>query len=322
MLATLHAWLLATGDLPAGTPPPADRYDTSLEAGVVSFQLRHGLEMDGVIGKATQAALAIPLTWRVRQIELALERLRWLPDLSAGRLIAVNIPMFQLWAWDQVPSSAPPTLSMHVIVGRALDTRTPVFAAELRHVIFRPYWNIPSSILRNEILPAVRRDPAYLTRHNMEIVAGASDDSPVLAPTAEHIASLGSRGVRLRQRPGPTNALGLVKFMFPNENDVYLHGTPSVQLFSRARRDFSHGCIRVADPAALAEWVLRDPTAWSRDAVAAAMNGAANHRVDLTDPIQVVIFYTTAVVQPEDGQVYFADDVYGHDRRLATALTR
>jgi murein L,D-transpeptidase YcbB/YkuD len=319
-LEALHALLISLGDLP-GMPLPDDgRYDAALEAGVLRFQQRHGLEPDGIIGKATQAALAIPLSWRVRQIELALERLRWLPDLAGERLIAVNIPMFRLWVWDAIPSSQPPALSMNVIVGRALDTRTPVFAGEMTHVIFRPYWNVPTSILRNELLPAIRRDPAYLARQNLEIVAGPSDSSPVLPPSSENIARIGQGGVRLRQRPGPRNALGLIKFMFPNQNDVYMHGTPSPQLFAAARRDFSHGCIRVADPTALAEWVLRDDPAWSRDRLVQAMEGPSNRRVDLPQPIQVIIFYTTAVVQPEDGLVHYADDVYGHDRRLDKAL--
>ena len=318
-LGRLHRLLVLVGDLPADTPLPA-LYDETLAAGMARFQDRHGLAPDAVIGRATQAALAVPLTWRVRQIELALERLRWLPDLSAGPLIAVNIPMFRLWAWDRVPSSAPPALTMAVIVGRALNTRTPVFADRMEYVIFRPYWNVPQSILVNEILPAVRRDAGYLARENLEIVHGPADASPILAPTADHIAELGRGGVRLRQRPGPANALGLIKFMFPNQNDVYMHATPAPRLFQQSRRDFSHGCIRVENPVALAEWALgRDPS-WPRDAIVAAMSGASNRRVDLPEPIQVVIFYTTAVVGPEDGRVHFAADIYGQDVRLDRAL--
>jgi L,D-transpeptidase YcbB len=318
--ATLHRLLMTLGDLPQDTPlASADLYDDVIRAGVVRFQQRHGLDADGVIGKATQEALAVPLAWRVRQIELALERLRWLPDLNHGRLIAVNIPMFRLWAWDDVTSGAP-ALTMAVIVGRALNTRTPVFADEMEYVIFRPYWNVPSSILRNESLPAIRRNPAYLAQQNLEIVRGHSDAAPVLAPTPENIAALGRGDVRLRQRPGPRNALGLVKFMFPNQNDVYMHDTPAPQLFERSRRDFSHGCIRVENPIGLAEWVLgRDPS-WTSEQIVAAMNAGDNRRVNLAEPIQVVIFYTTAVVLPEDGSVHFAQDLYGHDLRLDKAL--
>jgi murein L,D-transpeptidase YcbB/YkuD len=276
--------------------------------------------VDRLIGPKTAAALAVPLSWRVRQIELALERMRWLPDLSAGRLIAVNIPMFRLWAWDAVPTPDPADLTMAVIVGRALGTRTPVFADRLEYIVFRPYWNVPRSIVLNEILPAVRRGPDYLSRQNFEIVRGQTDDSPVLAPTAEHLAALARGEVRLRQRPGATNALGLIKFMFPNQNAVYMHDTPAPYLFDRSRRDFSHGCIRVEDPVALAEWALgRDP-AWSESEIRAAMQGSSNRRVDLAEPIQVVIFYTTAAVEPDDGQVRFAEDIYQQDVRLDKAL--
>ncbi len=320
-LPILHRFLVTLGDLPAATPVPASGvYDATMAAAVARFQARHGLETDGVIGRATAAALRVPLAWRVRQIELALERLRWLPDLTAGPLVAVNIPAFRLWAWSSVPSSAPPDLSMGVIVGRALNTRTPVFADVMEQVIFRPYWNVPSSILRNESLPAIRNDLNYLSREHLEIVEGPADTSPVLAPTAANVARLGHDGVRLRQRPGPRNALGLVKFMFPNHNNVYMHDTPAPQLFKSSRRDFSHGCIRVEDPLALAEWVLRRDPAWTRARIVAAMNGAPNQRVDLRRPVQVVIFYTTAVVTPEDGLVHFAEDIYRQDTVLDRAL--
>ncbi len=316
-LPALHRRLVTEGDLPADTPPPASPvYDETIAAGIRRFQERHGLDADGVIGPATRTALEVPLSRRVRQIELALERLRWLPDLAGGRVIVVNIPMFRLWAWDHLPTSSQPALSMKVVVGRALNTRTPLFIDQMEYVVFGPYWNIPSSILRNEMLPAIRRDPGYLARQRLEIVAGPGDGSPVLAPTPENIARLGQGGVRLRQRPGPRNSLGLVKFMFPNENNVYMHDTPATQLFARSRRDFSHGCIRVEDPAALAAWVLSDLPGWSRETALAAMQRDVNRRIDLADPIQVVIFYTTVIVQPEDGSVHFSDDIYGHDARL------
>jgi murein L,D-transpeptidase YcbB/YkuD len=203
-LPALHRLLLAVGDLPAGTPPPASGvYDDTMRSGIIRFQERHGLEPDGVIGRATRAALGVPLPWRVRQIEMALERLRWLPDLSGGRTVAVNIPMYRLWAWDQGSSDDAPALTMPVIVGRALDTKTPVLAERLEHVIFRPYWNVPTSILRNEMLPILQRDPGYLDKQDLEIVQGPGDNATVLPPTAESIARLGRDGVRLRQRPGP-----------------------------------------------------------------------------------------------------------------------
>lgn len=322
-LATLHRLLVTVGDLPPDAPlPPSGLYDEPTHAGVVRFQERHGLAPDGVIGRATQAALRVPLSWRVRQIELALERLRWLPDLSRGRFVAVNIPMFRLWAWDHGPADGAPAVTMAVIVGRALGTETPALAKSLEHVIFRPYWNVPASILRNEMLPILRRDPEYLDRQNLEMVQGPGDNAAVLPPTPENIARLGREGVRLRQRPGPTNALGRVKFVFPNDDNVYMHDTPAPLLFRQARRDLSHGCIRVADPAALAEWVLAGDPVWTRDRILAAMNGAWNRRVDLLDPIQVVVFYSTALVAPEDGAMRFADDIYGQDAALDEALMK
>jgi L,D-transpeptidase YcbB len=321
-LLALYRRLRAFGDIPAAVPAPAEgaSYDGVLVDGVARFQTRHGLQADGVIGHATQAALRIPLSRRVRQIELAMERLRWLPHPGEQRFLAVNIPMFRLWAWDRVSGSGAPSFGTGVIVGRALNTQTPVFVEEMRDVIFRPYWNVPTSILRHEILPALVRDADYLRRHDMEIVSGQSDAAGVAALSAETMAGLRSGALRVRQRPGPKNALGLVKFVFPNDSNVYLHGTPAPELFSRARRDFSHGCVRVEDPIALAEWVLRDQPEWTRDRILAAMNDDTSRRVHLTQPITVILFYITAVVMPEDDSIYFAEDIYRHDARLDRAL--
>ncbi len=320
----LHRRLVVLGDLPADVSLPSEPavYEGVLVEGVKHFQTRHGLEADGVLGRSTQAALGVPLAQRVRQIELALERLRWLPHLSQDRFLAVNIPMFRLWVWDAVPPSGAPSFGMGVIVGRAFDTRTPVFVEEMRYLIFRPYWNVPSSILRAELLPAMRRDPDYLRRQNLEIVSGQGDDARPVALTAESLEQLQQGRLRVRQRPGPKNSLGLVKFVFPNDENVYLHGTPAPQLFSRARRDFSHGCVRVEDPVALAEWALKGQDEWTRDRIVEAMNTHRSHRVNLTRPIQVILFYITAVVMPEDGTIRFADDIYGHDARLERALAR
>jgi murein L,D-transpeptidase YcbB/YkuD len=319
----LRRRLQAFGDLPAGAPPPADpgSYDEVLAEGVRRFQVRHGLEPDGVLGAATRAALDVPVERRIRQIELALERLRWLPDFGDERVIALNIPMFRLWTSDGVGTNEPgPT--MRAIVGRALSTETPVFTALLRSVVFRPYWNVPRSILVKEILPAIRRDPDLLQRSDYEAVRGQGDAAEVVPVGPETPALLRDGTLRLRQRPGPANALGLVKFVFPNDADVYLHGTPAVALFGRARRDFSHGCIRVEEPAALAEWVLREEPGWDRARIEAAMAAASSSAVELSRPIRVVLFYTTAVVMPEDGSLRFAPDIYRHDARLDGALAR
>jgi murein L,D-transpeptidase YcbB/YkuD len=258
----------------------------------------------------------------VRQVELALERLRWLPDFDDRRLIAVNIPMFRFWAWDRTPPNDAPAFAMKVIVGRALSTETPVFDEEMREVIFRPYWNVPRSILLKETLPLIERDPGYLGRQNMEIVRGDSDEAAAVEPTAANLELLRKGGLRVRQRPGPNNALGLIKFDFPNAESVYMHGTPAQSLFSQSRRDFSHGCVRVEDPVAFAEWLLRDRPEWTRDRIVAAMAGTRSFRVRLLKPVQVLLYYTTAAVMPEDGTMHFADDIYRHDIRLDRALAR
>jgi murein L,D-transpeptidase YcbB/YkuD len=298
-LPALRHYLAALGDLPPGAAEPAEAllYGGAVVDAVRHFQARHGLVEDGVLGQTTRAALSVPLSWRTRQIELSLERLRWLPELGRQRILAVNIPMFRVWGMEGEPSARTASFSSQVIVGRALNTRTPVLIEQMDYVMFRPYWNVPPSILRNEILPAMRRDPDYLRRHNMEAVPSGN-------------------GFRVRQRPGPTNSLGLVKFVFPNDDNVYMHGTPAPELFNRPRRDLSHGCIRVADPVGLAVWVLADQPEWTRERILAAMDGPPSTQVALPRPIPVILFYLTAVVTPADGALHFAEDIYGHDARL------
>lgn len=319
--AALRERLVLLGDLPADAPPAATAvYDAALAAGVARFQVRHGLAADGVLGKATIAALDVPAADRVTQIEFALERLRWLPQPDGRRVVAINIPMFRLWAWNDAAADARPALAMDVIVGRALKTQTPVFADQMRYLVFRPYWNVPRSITRNETLPAIARDPGYLAKHDMEIVQGESDAARVLPPTPESIAMLQAGSARVRQRPGPANSLGLVKFIFPNDDNIYLHSTPAKSLFGRSRRDFSHGCVRVAEPVDLAAWLLKDQPKWTRENIVSAMEGKPSLRVDLTQPVPVLLYYVTAMVSPEDGRLHFAADIYGHDAKLARAL--
>lgn len=321
-VAALARRLVVLGDLDPSVAPAAGTaiYGEPLVTAVRRFQSRHGLTADGTIGARTVAALQVPMAARADQIALALERLRWLPDLGARRVLAVNIPMFRLWAWEAGPLDAPPVRTMEVIVGRALRHETPVFVETLDHLIFRPYWNVPASIVRDEVLPAIRRRPGYLASQQMEIVRGPGDDAAVVASTPEAIAALAAGTLRLRQRPGPHNALGLVKFVFPNRESVYMHGTPSQALFARDRRDFSHGCIRVADPPALAAWALTGVPGWTPARIAAAMAAEAPEHVAVAAPIDVVLFYMTAAVGPEDDRLHFADDIYGHDRALARAL--
>jgi murein L,D-transpeptidase YcbB/YkuD len=317
--AALHARLRAFGDVSPETPAPINPVLTpALAEGLKRFQARHGLLEDGILGKRTLTALEVPLASRVRQIELALERLRWIPRDITAPLLIVNIPMFRLWAYE--PSAAETALTMKVIVGCAVKTETPVFAAELQSVIFRPYWNVPRSILRAEILPRIRRDPGYLARNHFDIVRGDGDDAVAVPLTPEALTELAQGTLRVRQRPGPDNALGLIKFDLPNQFTVYMHGTPAMKLFEQPRRDFSHGCVRVEDPVALAQWVLNDPM-WSSQAVVAATGAAHSQRIPVTRPARVLLFYTTAAVLP-DGAIHFADDIYGHDAILDRALRR
>jgi L,D-transpeptidase YcbB len=269
-------------------------YQGAVVDGVTHFQRRHGLEPDGVMGKATIAALNTPLQVRVEQIQFALERYRWIPDSFPQSPIVANIPEFRLRTMIKQPGAQP--LDMAVVVGKAYHHRTPVFANYMQYVIFRPYWEVPPSIARAELMPKILRDPNYAAAHNFIV-----------------------DGDRIRQKPGPKNALGLIKFIFPNDYNVYMHGTPATQLFSRSRRDFSHGCIRVEDPATLAQWVLRNNPGWSRDRILAAMNGSDNNKVNLTYPIPVLILYTTAVVEP-NGEIHFFDDIYGYDADLKRVL--
>jgi murein L,D-transpeptidase YcbB/YkuD len=311
--------LVLLGDLAPRAGIDGDRYVGELVDAVRRFQARHGLDADGVIGAATLAALRVPAAARVRQIELALERLRWLPHQQHDRVIVINIPMFRLWGWNEPPRVAAHAFGTGVIVGRAVSTQTPVFAAELRGVIFRPYWNVPRSIVENELHAAFTKDTAAFARGGYELVQGLGDDAPVVAPSRENLERLRRGELRLRQRPGPDNALGLVKFVFPNDESVYLHDTPGHSLFARSRRDFSHGCVRVEEPAALAEWVLSKEGGWTRDRVLEAMHGGRTQTVRLSAPIDVLLFYTTTVVD-RDGTVRFADDIYRHDARLSRAL--
>ncbi len=315
----LRHLLAALGDLPAAAAgDTGTTYDSALVEAVRRFQLRHALEADGVIGPLTLAQLNVPLAQRVRQLDLALERLRWLPDLSPP-LVAVNIPGFDLFAFDSVGASGRPALEMKVIVGKALDTRTPIFLETMRYIEFRPYWTVPLSIVRNEILPAVRKDPSYLARNAFEILAGQRPQGSVVTPPV--LAGLARGTLGLRQRPGPDNPLGLVKFVFPNNYQVYMHGTPNSELFRRPRRDFSHGCIRVEDPTALAAWALKDQPEWTLARIDEAMETDSTTRAFLSTPVTVVIFYTTIVVRPGSG-IFFYPDIYKHDAEMELALER
>jgi len=319
--AALRALLAALDDLPAAaaTAQPG-LLDATLVQGLRHFQSRHGLRADGVLGKDTVTALQVPLSERVRQLELTLERWRWLPPFEQPPLI-VNIPQFRLFAFRSTLDRREDILQMDVIVGRTyVRTQTPVFEASLRYVVFRPFWDVPYSITHREMLPKLRADPGYLASQHLQIVQGAGDDARVLTPTAQSVQLLAAGGARLRQEPGADNALGLVKFMLPNANNVYLHATPAHALFAEPQRAFSHGCIRVSDPVALAVHVLRQtPGDWTAQKVRDAMAASSSSRVTLAQPVPVLILYGTALAT-EAGEVLFFPDLYGHDRRLERLL--
>lgn len=303
----------------AAAPDAAPLYEGALVEAVKAFQTRHILDADGVLGEATIDALNVPPARRVRQLELAMERGRWLPRLTDRPAIFVNVPLFRLWASDPLRGQEP--LRMKVVVGKSMSHRTPIFVEQLEYVVFRPYWNPPYGIATREIVPRARRDPSYLEREELEIVASGDENAPALPATPENLDAVVGGRLHVRQRPGPRNSLGLAKFIFPNHENVYMHGTPAPQLFARTRRDFSHGCIRLEDPAALAEWVLRDQPGWTRARIEAAMQAERPTRVNLRERLVVVLFYDTVHVNSE-GVVHFAGDIYGHDRALDEAIAR
>jgi murein L,D-transpeptidase YcbB/YkuD len=312
----LRRWLEALGDAAPvnAATVRSDVYDGVLVLAVKHFQTRHGLAADGVIGKGTAQALGVPLRQRVRQIELTLERWRLLPAPGSRPAILVNVPEFRLYALraEDGPKTGGDALDMKVIVGRAVETETPSFSGEMESVVFRPYWGVPHSIVVKEMLPKIRRNPGYLAKERLEIVGGGA---PTQTVTKATLAGLASGALGLRQRPGRENSLGLLKFVVPNDEDIYLHGTPAESLFARPRRDFSHGCIRVEDPVALAEYVLRNQPGWTRGRILAAIAAGSTSQVELLEPIPVHVEYMTAVAQP-GGEVRFFEDLYGRDAEL------
>lgn len=315
----LRRQLILLGDLQdttQGAAATSSTMDNELVEALQRFQARHGLAADGTLGRQTLAALNVPMQTRVRQIELSMERWRWLGVLSRPDIV-INIPQFMLYALPR--RAGDQALEMPVIVGRSRD-RTPIFSAAIEEVVFNPYWDVPASILRKELLPKIRKDVGYLERHHFEIVRGGGDDAKVQAPTPAVIDALADGELRLRQRPGADNALGPVKFVMPNRYSIRLHGTSEPRLFESVQRAFSHGCIRVSDPAALTEYVLANARGdWSTETIATALCGTTPRRVRLDKPVRVIVFYSTAAATASRG-VLFAPDVYGHDARLEKLL--
>ena len=316
----LSRLLRLLGDLPSDAAPNDSHvYDATLAEGVKRFQRRHGLDADGRLGAGTVKQLNVPLSDRVRQMQLTLERWRWLPIEFSAPPIIVNVPDFRLRALDD---NNQVSFDMRVVVGKALRTQTPVFTRDMTFIVLRPYWNVPPSILRGEIVPAIKRNRNYITAKNYEVT---TMDSKVVTSgqiSDDVLAQLQAGKLAVRQKPGATNSLGLIKLMFPNEYNVYLHSTPSAALFSRARRDFSHGCIRVEKPAALAAWALRNNPGWTVSRVEEGMkNGDDNVTITLARQVPVFIVYGTALAY-ENNEVHFYDDIYGHDAKLAQALAK
>ena len=312
--------LRLVGDLPAdaSVAPDATVYEGPLVDAVKNFQRRHGREADGRLGAQTVTDLNVPLSTRVRQMQLTLERWRWLSIANHSAPIVANIPEFRVRAYDENFKVA---LSMNVVVGKAYGHTTPVFMDNMQYLIFRPYWSVPYSIAKTEFLSHIASDPDYLAKKNFEVVDSRQDVVASGPVSGDVLQQLRAGKLFIREKPGPKNSLGLVKFIFPNNYDVYMHDTPAHELFSKTRRDFSHGCIRLERPADMAVWVLRNNPGWNAERVRAAMDGTATQQVNLAHPIPILIVYGTAIV-PEDGLVYFFDDIYGHDAELEKVLEK
>ena len=304
--------LAASGDF-AGTPRPDENarvaYDASLVEAVKRFQSRHGLAADGIVGGEVLAEMNVPIAARIAQVQLNMERWRWLPRELGARYILVNIPEYHL----EVRENGQVPLAMRVVVGTP-ETPTPIFNDVMTHVVLSPYWNVPPGIAEEETLPAVLSDAGFLERNNMEIVDQSGN--PV-DPASIDLSD--PRKYRFRQRPGASNSLGFVKFMFPNQHDVYLHDTPVDSLFERASRSFSHGCVRVEQPMALAQYVLREQPEWTAERLEDAMHAGEERHVKLKQPIPVYLGYWTTRVSA-DGLVQFRKDVYGIDARQTRLL--
>src|ERR1700690_405552 len=299
----LRKRLTASGDLPADEGKIGDIFDEKVEQSIIVFQKRHGLECDGVVGRNTFNALNVPLKQRIRQMELNLERLRWILGNIEERFIVVNIANFQLDVIEKDKS----ILSMKVVVGKPY-LRTPIFTSKMTYIVINPAWNIPDSIARKEILKKIEKNPHYLVEQNIKVLE-------------EEKVSRNALPYRFRQEPGPLNPLGSFKFMFSNEYDVYLHDTPAKRLFSENVRTFNHGCTRIEKPLELAEYLLRDDSHWSRKELVAAIEKGTEQTVMIPHTVNVHFLYLTAWVD-ESGSVQFRNDVYGRDKSLDEALRK
>jgi murein L,D-transpeptidase YcbB/YkuD len=321
--AALVQWLAVLGDADANTVAVDEHGDYAgpMVEAVKHFQARHGLDADGVIGALTYQTLNTPLPQRVRQIELAMERLRWMDTtLVNRRFVMVNVPQFTLWAY--APQDGAPALRLRtqVVVGQAVKNETPLMAKTMNTMTFNPYWDVPYSITRKELLPKLEHEPDYLDHDNMERVGrDGSIYTGRLDQSARQALLLGEQ--RIRQRPGDKNALGRLQFSFPNEHSIYMHDTPAKNFFSRSRRDFSHGCIRVANPVGLALFALEANGGWDEARIMEQRQTDTEQTLLLKERFPVVLLYLTASIGP-DGEAVFVSDIYNKDMKLAAALRR
>ena len=318
-VARLGRFLQTIGDIPSDTvlDPKATVYDGVLVEGVKHYQSRHGESPTGKLDPRTINEMNTPADARIRQIKLTLERWRWLPHSFAQPPIVVNLPEYRVRAMNPDGTVA---FYKNVIIGKAYGHRSPVFQKDIQYVVFRPYWEVTPSIQRNEVVPHIQKDPSYIAKHNFQVITPKGEVVTENAVSPEVLEGIKSGHLLVRQKPGADNSLGLVKIIFPNPENVYLHGTDAPGLFSADVRDFSHGCIRVEQPAELVAWVLRNNPGWDLERVKATMNGDKdNVQINLTTRIPVLIVYGTATVN-EENQIRFFDDIYGYDAALEKAL--
>ncbi|NOT36735.1 MAG: L,D-transpeptidase family protein [Saprospiraceae bacterium] len=305
LIIQLKKNLYLLGDLPS--QDSIAEMDSTLIASIQKFQSRFNIEPSGIIDQQTLTELNIPIKERIKQILINLERLRWFPDSVPSNYLIVNIPEYKLHVIENDSFK----WSMNVVVGKEANA-TNIFMGTISHVAFSPYWNIPTSIIRNEILPKVKSNPSYLDRNNMEIVSNGK----VLSSSSINWSKY-SLGVpfTIRQKPGTGNALGGIKFLFPNSFSIYLHDTPSKSLFKENERAFSHGCIRLGEPAKLAKYVFRSDTSYSIQRIKTLMSQKSETITRLSNPIPVFITYLTCWVNHK-GELNFRKDLYGHDKKL------
>lgn len=295
-IAIIKKRLVITGDLAVNDTTQV--FNDTLVTAVKNFQARHGFRETGIISDTLVKEMNVPVVKRIEQLLMNMDRMRWLANEPTGNLIVVNIPEFVMHVYEGKQK----VFDIDVVVGKE-GHNTMMFNGDLNHVVFSPYWNVPSSIVEKEILPAMEKNSNYIAKENMEIT-GNDDGLPVI-----------------RQKPGPGNALGKVKFLFPNSFNIYFHDTPAKSLFNKDKRAYSHGCIRVREPEKLANYILRNQPEWTPEKISEAMNSGDEKYVKVKDPIPVVITYYTAWVD-ENGRLNFREDIYGHDERLAQKMFR